>query len=718
VAPGGARSAVQRKASDYDALGAVEAIAKALGDDEEKDALQLVDRVGGAEEADRILTGYQKQAVSTFGNDTMGQFCKVLVKKGGNLARALDWMFDEGTDVKLVSAVIKACTDADMKKKVLKDYKAKFVSEFGNDDVATLVGDLGGDIVTRLKWMREEGTDWAAMRTAMVAAGPAECLKLVDTDLRELFVSECDDAQMKDAISLMAKTGKLVKRLNWAAAEGIDDPQWYLDTIAGGPAAEAPGVYKDAEVLKVLKGFSVEDRIKVVKACVGTPIEILDLVGKEVKLDRLGPIPAVPGWIDGVAKAGRDPGDLFDLIAGDAANRATWVGLLKGAPLVNLLANQKGVLAPKARVDIFWEAFDPPGASFSVDDILGFWKVLTGRTIPTSGISKFSDTFFDDFEYCKPDLATAKEVMDIIRPGGGSGALGIPPSHLAKADLGFANKKDKEASQNPGSSDVNWTSVYYTTDTIIIVVDASGKMITNGVGMGAGRTPSAAGTNLFQNHVRHEVGHAVGSRTIGTMNQSGDDYAMEYGKWADSSGGDFVTAMWVGAMPAGGSAQLPGTTLTVTNDDVKDYCYNLLDDGEETGEIAKVLPSMTDRLTAIATAGWGGVEMVKYLRAIPAADPKGLRDLAYMYPGYTPTGEMHVYLTRWGNAWRKYPLETFNAFKAVSWYALSSPKEMFAEMYTQHFTPGKPKPGAIAGKDPEVDFFPSLEAQKDKGFGE
>jgi hypothetical protein len=51
----------------------------------------------------------------------------------------------------------------------------------------------------------------------------------------------------------------------------------------------------------------------------------------------------------------------------------------------------------------------------------------------------------------------------------------------------------------------------------------------------------------------------------------------------------------------------------------------------------------------------------------------------------------------------------------ISWYALSSPVEMFAEMYTTRYSGGT-LPAATSGGDPEA-FFTELEAQRDPMFG-
>jgi hypothetical protein len=57
-----------------------------------------------------------------------------------------------------------------------------------------------------------------------------------------------------------------------------------------------------------------------------------------------------------------------------------------------------------------------------------------------------------------------------------------------------------------------------------------------------------------------------------------------------------------------------------------------------------------------------------------------------------------------------------NAFKPISWYALSSPFEMFAEMYTAKYSKHRLPPKLSNGKDPAA-FFAELERQRDPMFG-
>ena len=88
---------------------------------------------------------------------------------------------------------------------------------------------------------------------------------------------------------------------------------------------------------------------------------------------------------------------------------------------------------------------------------------------------------------------------------------------------------------------------------------------------------------------------------------------------------------------------------------------------------------------------------------------------AYYFPGFTPPSPVPIFSSRWGTKFVTYSIEAYTAFTNISWYARSSPAEMFAEMYTCRYGGG-----TFPGNTPtgEADrFFDELEAQRDPMFG-
>ena len=78
---------------------------------------------------------------------------------------------------------------------------------------------------------------------------------------------------------------------------------------------------------------------------------------------------------------------------------------------------------------------------------------------------------------------------------------------------------------------------------------------------------------------------------------------------------------------------------------------------------------------------------------------------------------MQIFATRWGNSFVQYARDAHDAFIGpnISWYALSSPPEMFAEMYTARYSTGV-LPVQVGTRDPAT-FFRTLESQRDPLFG-
>jgi hypothetical protein len=90
-----------------------------------------------------------------------------------------------------------------------------------------------------------------------------------------------------------------------------------------------------------------------------------------------------------------------------------------------------------------------------------------------------------------------------------------------------------------------------------------------------------------------------------------------------------------------------------------------------------------------------------------AVDYNALPDAAYAIQNGIVGPKVHFFSTRWGNRWVTYDAVCWH--DRASHYAVSSPMEMFAEMYTKKFTGGSHgMPRANNGWDPGT-FFHALE---------
>ena len=99
------RSVLHRfKEKSYEGLDPVAAVRKALAEGSQWDAHELMRRLETKEQANTVLKDYKMLATSCFGNDTIATAADILVRKGGRLGLAIDWMVAEGTNWKLLSA--------------------------------------------------------------------------------------------------------------------------------------------------------------------------------------------------------------------------------------------------------------------------------------------------------------------------------------------------------------------------------------------------------------------------------------------------------------------------------------------------------------------------------------------------------------------------------------------------------------------------------------
>ena len=236
----------------------------------------------------------------------------------------------------------------------------------------------------------------------------------------------------------------------------------------------------------------------------------------------------------------------------------------------------------------------------------------------------------------------------------------------------------------------------------------------------AGGTPQAL--TMFQNHATHEVGHAVGNRSLNTggINMSGDAWTREYSAWRD--GGEAVSYSrmlgFTEAMDGTDYTLRNGTTTCTTQGStVRQFLEGVISGANVNGnELVTRLGSVANAFTALQAHSVLSTNMLVRTVAEVRANFSGIPDNAYYFPFGIPAGPTRVtfFCTRGTRGWSSYDRIAFD--NKPSHYAVSSYKEMFAEMYTQKYGGGA-LPPAIGGKDP-ADLFRALDTANPADFGD
>ncbi|MDP2310701.1 MAG: hypothetical protein Q8P18_32085 [Pseudomonadota bacterium] len=238
------------------------------------------------------------------------------------------------------------------------------------------------------------------------------------------------------------------------------------------------------------------------------------------------------------------------------------------------------------------------------------------------------------------------------------------------------------------------------------------------VGRQDNRTLGAESLTYFQNHARHEFGHSVGDSQYAGM-QMGNDAVVTYAGWAAVTDLEFQGAMW----SASGSVRMqvgsPPTRVSVPTADIAAWVVSLLKTGAEPGtgnvlidDAAFAGVAMADKLALIRSSRVGRQAMVRYLDAVlgGSTDPSGVPENAYKFTGFNPPGQdVYLYSSRYQDSFAKYSKAAYTALhRSHGWYCLSSPAEMFAEIYTKRYSGGT-KARALNGVDWDA-WFNTLEA--------
>lgn len=223
----------------------------------------------------------------------------------------------------------------------------------------------------------------------------------------------------------------------------------------------------------------------------------------------------------------------------------------------------------------------------------------------------------------------------------------------------------------------------------------------------------------FQNHARHEVGHAIGDRSLAGVGETGNAFATQYGGWTPGDPDTLWTATGTSRMHTNTdranwlTRMIWGTSRNAT--DVRDWLKALVSSGTQPAgnPITDAEGTLAQKLTEI-NAVFGDQELTKYVMALYRRNnnPAAWNDGGYQFPGFTFSGDPVPFMKRWGNRWARYSAAAYNALQpSLGWYSLASPQEMWAELYTHKYSRGT-LPPAVNGKDP-ADFFRKLDASTD-----
>lgn len=231
------------------------------------------------------------------------------------------------------------------------------------------------------------------------------------------------------------------------------------------------------------------------------------------------------------------------------------------------------------------------------------------------------------------------------------------------------------------------------------------------------RTLGADTLTYFQNHARHEFGHSVGDSQYPGMASTGNAASTTWGGWAKEGAGAFQAAMWSASANVNVRIGSPPVTVSVPAADVASWAINILQGGAEpaAGNVlvtnaAFAGQQVSDKVTALNATTLKNQKLMKYLTAVlSGGQAAGAPDNGYQFTGFTPSGAVHIFASRFGSSFATYSKAAYDQLiKTHGWYSLSSPAEMFAEIYTKRYS-GKPTPGALNGVDWAA-FFTRLEA--------
>jgi hypothetical protein len=234
---------------------------------------------------------------------------------------------------------------------------------------------------------------------------------------------------------------------------------------------------------------------------------------------------------------------------------------------------------------------------------------------------------------------------------------------------------------------------YFINNTIVMPLYAGAGG--NGHDMVGGKGSKGPSMEHFQSTMLHEVGHLVGDQT-GEHNWG--TTAGSPLKMAASTAAEVQTEWW----DASKNVALKPAKKGAAVDPVSEADAKLYLEAELRGQAAAAFANTAWGKAAKSQAQFTANLQSQYSRQTLYTQAKSINGdtgNAYSKPhvGQTTNHLMFAYLTRFGNTWAKYEKEAYD--HKVSWYAMSSAKEWFAEQYQYYMaTQGKATIGSVKTK--------------------
>jgi len=411
-----------------------------------------------------------------------------------------------------------------------------------------------------------------------------------------------------------------------------------------------------------------------------------------------------------------------------------------------IAAMSQGLVADQNSYNTVWTLYNDPAARTLNAANVTWSRLYTAQILPSGnttvvwpgGTSASADgaTTYEWrslYQPVGPNEATMKRLMVGVRP--------LPRGHVNIANIAFVNQSVSQwrttaptatawANHIVGGAPATTTlgTSYYLDNckTVVIVCDTAGGA-TNDFAMGVGAGTEVGGVGgvsggpaltWFMNHVRHEIGHAVGASALAGVSETGNNFATNYGGWAASSAASIKAAPY---WTASGTKKLTigGVESDISASAAADWLAGLVEGGAEPAGNALTLltGAVSAKLDAIEVA-WSGQPLTGYIKSITNNGGNlSVKDSAYEFRGFTPPGaDVIIWSSRFTpNGWTKYSKTAYDAcVPKMGWYSVSSPVEMFAEMYTHKYSGGS-LPAASNGKTP-TSFFAEIENSTDTQF--
>ena len=183
------------------------------------------------------------------------QMARALKLLSGDFATKVDWLRAEDVGVDEIFDVVENTPKAE-RKSIYADLSLRdwFVGVLDDIKMQNLVLALGGSLVNKLSWMKAEGSSWALIKAVLLGSDvtPADKSNVLDDDdLRQFFVSELNDEEMKQALDILG--GTLSQKMHWLQAEGstaVPDVAQTLPSVEPRDAALMQALDNKSELFK------------------------------------------------------------------------------------------------------------------------------------------------------------------------------------------------------------------------------------------------------------------------------------------------------------------------------------------------------------------------------------------------------------------------------------------------------------------------------------